>query len=151
MIFFKYTYYRESRLANAIECSALLLVVLGAAIGILNAQKIGFMPALLIVAMFFAAHFGVKKIAAKVNNYMIEKRIAADPSYAKYIAVTYPDMQLRCSFLNSEYAENGDNIPFVDFHPKRERNTLIIQIVGLTILLLITAAAFGALFYLDNL
>lgn len=139
MIYFKYTYYKESFWANVVECSALLLVVLGAGIWILNADTLKMWGALILLA-FFAAHFGVKALAAKVNTYTIKKKISEDVSYAKYIAVTYPDMELLCIELNPDYAECGKDIPFEDFHPKRQRNDMIIKIVGLGVLLAIFAA-----------
>lgn len=141
MLWIIYTHYKESFWANVVECSALLLVVLGAAIGVLNVDTLKIWGGILVFLVAFAAHFGVKKLAAKVNTYTMEKKIAENASYAKYIAVTYPDWTLRCIELNSEYADYGDNIPFVDFHPKRQRNNMIIQIVGLGVLL----AIFGAL------
>lgn len=139
MIYFKYTYYKESFWANVVECSALLLVVLGAGIWILNVDTLKMWGALILLA-FFVAHFGVKKLAAKVNTRTINKKISEDVSYAKYIVVTYPDMEALCIELNQDYAECGKDIPFEDFHPKRKRNGMIIQIVGLVVLLGILTA-----------
>lgn len=150
MIYFKYTYYKESFWANVVECSALLLVVLGAAIGVLNVDTLKIWGGILVFLAAFVAHFGVKKLAAKVNTYTMEKKIAEDVSYAKYIAVTYPEMTLRCLELNSDYAECGDKILFEDFHPKRQRNNMIIQIVGLGVLLAILAAIIIFFVYIHN-
>ena len=143
MIAIIYTYYKESFLANVVECTALLCPFIAAAICIfaLDIESLGILIWLTIIAAGFAAEFLLKRVAAKVNKYTMENKIAENASYAKYIAVTYPDWTLRCIELNSEYADYGDDIPFVDFHPKRQRNSMIIQIVGLSLIL----GIFGAL------
>ncbi|MDE7278371.1 MAG: hypothetical protein K2N26_01415 [Oscillospiraceae bacterium] len=66
------------------------------------------------------------------------------------IAVTYPEWTLRCIELNSEYADYGDDIPFVDFNPNRQRNGMIVQIVGLSVLFSIWGAFIIWLVYLHN-
>ena len=143
MLWIIYTYYKESFLANVVECTALLCPFIAAAICIfvLDIEAIGMPVCLTFIAVGFAAEFLLKRVAAKVNKYTMENKIAENASYAKYIAVTYPDWTLRCIELNSEYADYGDDIPYVDFHPKRQRNSMIIQIVGLGLILSI----FGAL------
>ncbi len=141
-------YYKESFWANVVECIALLCPIMAAAICIfvLDIESLGF----LIIAAAFAGTFLLKRAAAKVNTYTMEKKIAENASYAKYIAETYPDMKLRCLELNAEYAIYGYSIPFVDFHPKRQRNSMIIQIVGLGILFTIMAVFIIWLVYLHN-
>lgn len=142
MIFIFYTYYKESFWANVVECSALLCPIIAAAIClfVLDVNSIGILPCLPIVAASFAAAFLLKRAAKKVSTYTINKKISEDVSYAKYIAVTYPDMELLCIELNPDYAECGKDIPYEDFHPKRKRNGMIIHIVGLGVLLAVFAA-----------
>lgn len=151
MIYFKYTYYKESFWANFTECLALLLVVLGAAIGIFNINTIGFIPAVLIFFASFIIHLGVKVLASKINDFQIEKKISENASYAKYISVTYPDLTLKCIELNKEYAEYADEIPFEDFHPKRDKTNMIISIAGLSFLVLLVIGVFILGAYMDNL
>ncbi|MDE5992274.1 MAG: hypothetical protein K2G87_04415 [Oscillospiraceae bacterium] len=105
---------------------------------------------LTVIAVGFAAEFLLKRVAAKVNKYTMENKIAENASYARYIAETYPDWTWRCIELNPEYAEYGDDIPFVDFHPNRHRNIIIIQIVGLGVLFAIFGAFIIWLVYLHN-
>lgn len=152
MIAIIYTYYKESFLANVVECTALLCPIIAGAICIfvLDIESLGVLIMLTVIAVGFAAEFLLKRVAAKVNKYTMENKIAENASYAKYVAETYPDWTLRCIELNPEYAEYGDDIPFVDFHPNRQRNSMIIQIVGLGVLFAICGAFIIWLVYLHN-
>lgn len=152
MLWIFYTYYKESFWANVVECMSLLCPIIAAAICIfvLDAESLGFMICLTIIAAGFAAEFLLKRAATKVNTHTMEKKITENASYAKYIAETYPDWTWRCIELNSEYADYGDDIPFVDFHPNRQRNGMIVQIVGLGIIFAILGALIIWLVYLHN-
>lgn len=152
MLWIIYTYYKESFWANVVECTALLCPIIAGAICIfaLDIESLGVMILLTVIAIGFAAEFLLKRVAAKVNKYTMENKIAENASYAKYIADTYPEWTLRCIELNSEYADYGDDIPFVDFHPKRQRNSMIIQIVGLGLIFAIFGAFIIWLVYLHN-
>ncbi len=98
----------------------------------------------------FAWYFLLKRTASKVNTYTIEKKIAENTSYAKYIAEVYPNWTWRYIELNPEYDEYGDDIPFVDFYPNRQRNSVIVQIIGLSVLFVIWGAFIIWLVYLHN-
>lgn len=152
MIWFSYRYYKESFWANVVECTALLCPIIALAICLfaLDIESIGVPNTLLIVGVGFAVCALLKRAADKVNTYTMEKKIAENPSYARYIAETYPDMKLRCMELNIEYASYGDDIPFKDFHPNRERNGTIVHIVGLGVLFAIGAAFVIWMVYLHN-
>ncbi len=152
MLWIIYTYYKESFWANVVECISLLCPIIAAAICIfvLDIEAIGMPVCLTIIAAGFLGWFLLKRAAVKVNKYTMEKMISENASYAKYIADTYPDWTWRCIKLNREYADYGDDIPFKDFHPNRQRNSMIIQIVGLGIIFAIFGALIIWLVYLHN-
>ncbi len=85
----------------------------------------------------FAWYFLLKRTASKVNTYTIEKKIAENTSYAKYIAEVYPNWTWRYIELNPEYDEYGDDIPFVDFYPNRQRKSVLFAIWGAFIIWLV--------------
>ncbi len=61
-----------------------------------------------------------------------------------------PNWTWRYIELNPEYDEYGADIPFVDFHPNRQRNSVIVQIIGLSVLFAIWGAFIIWLVYLHN-
>lgn len=152
MLWIIYKYYKESFWANVVECTSLLCPIIAAAIYIfaLDMEALGIWGCLTVLGVGFAGYFLLKRTAAKVNTYTIKKKIAENASYAKYIAETYPDWTWRCIELNPEYAEYGDDIPFVNFHPNRQRNGVIVHIVGLNVLFAIWGAFIIWLVYLHN-
>lgn len=152
MLWIFYTYYKESFWANVVECMSLFCPIIAAAIYIfaLDMESLGVLGCLTVIGIGFVGWFLLKRAAVKVNTYTMENKIAENASYAKYIAVTYPEWTLRCIELNSEYADYGDDIPFEDFHPNRQRNGMIVQIVGLGIIFAILGALIIWLVYLHN-
>lgn len=136
MIFFKYTYYKECPAANLVEALSLIAVVIGAGIAAMQTRSmIRLIPAFLIFGLSLALRYFLKKAAAKVNTKYLERRIAKDAVYAKYIADTYPDWFLRCAELNPEYAADPEGIPYADLGSGRAHVINIIKLCGLLFLI----------------
>ncbi|MDE5577295.1 MAG: hypothetical protein K2J11_07910 [Oscillospiraceae bacterium] len=138
MIYFKYTYYKESIAANLIEYAAFLCIPAGFITAILlvaNGYDLGAAAVIVFGIMFFA----LKKLADVYYEHYLKAKIMSNASYAKYISVVYPSKNEMCMALNSEYREYSESIPFCDFNPNRTRNERIFT--ALKVLLAVGSAA----------